>query len=101
MSQIPLINKVPAVSCRFSPPRMEGAERATHYLHLVAFPCEKCNGPVILGWTGTRQDDISKETKIKEVGAICLSCGCRPETSTDSLQGRHFRPVEWEWQDAK
>jgi hypothetical protein len=102
MSQIPLINEVPAVCARLSPPRtwagaLEGAERATHYLHLVALPCEKCKGPVILGWIGTREDDISKETEIKEVGAVCLSCGFRPETPTDSLQGRHFRPVEWEW----
>jgi hypothetical protein len=100
MSQMPLINEAPAVCARYSPPRTwAGAciERASHYLHLVAFPCEKCKGPVILGWIGTREDDISKETEIKEAGAVCLSCGSRPETPTDSLQGRHFRPVEWEW----
>jgi hypothetical protein len=102
MSQTPLINEVPAVSARLSPLRtwagaLEGAERATHYLHLVAFPCEKCKGPVILGWIGTREDDISKETEIKEVGALCLSCGSRPEPRADSSQGCHFRPVEWEW----
>ena len=106
MSQIRLINEVPPVSGRFSPPRtwagvLEGAERATHYLHLVAFPCEQCKGPVILGWIGTREHDISKEREIKEVGTVCLSCGSRPETPTDSLQGRHFRPVEWEWTIAK
>jgi hypothetical protein len=58
-----LPNETPGVYARFSPPRtwsgvLEGAERATHHLHLVAFPCEKCNGPVILGWIGTREDDI-------------------------------------------
>jgi hypothetical protein len=98
MPQISLINEGPA---RPSPVRTWAGtvaqNAATHYLHLVAFPCEKCKGPVILGWIGTREDDISKETEIKKAGAVCLSCGSRPETPTDSLQGRHFRPVEWEW----
>jgi hypothetical protein len=52
---------------------------------------------VILGWIGTREDDISKETEIKEVGAVCLACGCRPETLIDPLEAGHFRPVQWEW----
>ena len=105
MSQIPLMQKARVVSTRSAPPRtwagtlVDAAERATHYLHLVAFPCEKCQGPVILGWIGTREDDIARETEIKEAGAVCLSCGFRPDTKTriDPLEACHFRPVQWEW----
>lgn len=102
MSQIQLLNKAFVISARSSPPRtwagtlVDCAERATQYLHLAAFPCDKCKGPVILGWIGTREDDIAQETEIKEAGAVCLSCGCRPEGRIDPLQARHFRPVEWE-----
>jgi hypothetical protein len=103
MPQISLIDEPPVVSFRSSPPRtwagtlVTASERATHYLHLLALPCEKCKGPVIFGWIGTRQDDIAKETETKEIGAVCLSCGCRPETLIDPSKGRHFRPIEWEW----
>jgi hypothetical protein len=103
MSQIPLISEVSAASVRFSPSRtwagtlVTTAERAAHYLHLVAFPCAKCKGPVILGWIGTRADDISNETEIKKVGAVCLACGRCPETLIDPLEVSHFRPVQWEW----
>lgn len=76
---------------------MKEAERATHYLHLMAVPCEKCKGPVIAGWIGKRENDISHETEITGMGAICLSCGSRPEALIDPLQARRFRPVEWEW----
>lgn len=109
MSQISLIKKALVVSARSSPPRtwagtlVGAAERATRYLHLAAFPCDKCKGPVVLGWIGTREDDIAKETEIKNAGAMCLSCGSRPEPSTriDPLEVRHFRPVTWEWTTEK
>jgi hypothetical protein len=70
--------------------------RAKHYLHLYAFPCDKCNGPVVVGGLGAREDDISKETAISGIGAVCLACGCRPETMIEPLVGHRFRPVEWE-----
>jgi hypothetical protein len=73
------------------------AARAKVYLHLYAFPCEKCNGPVVVGSLGTREDDISNETAVSEIGAVCLACGCRPETMIEPLAGHCFRPVEWEW----
>jgi hypothetical protein len=103
MSHISSTNESPVVSSSSSLPRTwagnltRAAECATHYLHLLAFPCEKCNGPVVLGWIGAREDDISKETHIQRIGAVCLSCGHRPETLADPLAARYFRPVEWEW----
>jgi hypothetical protein len=71
--------------------------RAKHYLHLSAFPCDKCNGPVVVGSLGTREDDICKETAISVIGAVCLACACRPEGMIDPLAGHGFRPMEWEW----
>jgi hypothetical protein len=77
------------------------AAHAKHYLHLYAFPCDKCNGPVLVGSLGTIEDAISKETAIKGIGAVCLACGCRPETMIEPLAGHSFRPVEWEWEIRK
>ncbi len=77
------------------------AAHAKHYLHLYAFPCDKCNGPVVVGSLGTREDDISRETAISVIGAVCLACGCRPETMIEPLIGHSFRPVEWEWEIGK
>ena len=76
---------------------VSSAAPAKHYLHLYAFPCDKCSGPVVVGSLGTREDDISKETAISVIGAVCLACGCRPETIVEPLVGHGFRPVEWEW----
>jgi hypothetical protein len=73
----------------------DAAETATHYLHLSAFRCEKCSGPVIAGSLGTRLDDISQETDIRKIGAVCIACGFRPEIIAKQSVGHHFRPVEW------
>ncbi len=103
MPQISLTNESPLGCGRTSPPRtwagtlVKEAERATHYLHLMAVPCEKCKGPVVAGWTGKREDDITQETDITLVGAVCISCGSRPETLIAPLHACHFRPVQWEW----
>jgi hypothetical protein len=103
MSPTAFVKEVSAAPARLSPARtwsgalVQGAESATHYLHLSAFPCEKCKGPVILGWIAKRKDEIARETEIKKFGAVCLSCGRRPETPIDPPEACHFRPVQWEW----
>ena len=51
------------------------------YLHLSAYPCDACAGPVIAGSLAVRENEISKETDIRPVGAICLSCGHRQSSS--------------------
>jgi hypothetical protein len=71
--------------------------QAKHYLHLHAFPCGKCNGPVIVGSIGTKEDDISQEMEIGGIGAVCIACGWRPDTTIAPLAGHRFRPVEWKW----
>ena len=66
------------------------------YLHLSAFSCDKCAGPVIAGSTAVRENEISRETDIREVGAICLSCGHRQSKATEPGLTRTFPPMRWE-----
>ena len=103
MSKVPELSDDPVVHNRMMPPMpwngtlVGPEETATHYLHLTAFPCQKCNGPVIAGTLGTRHDDISQETDIRAVGAICIACGFRPEAVLAPSVDHRFRPVEWRW----
>ena len=103
MSQVALNNDAPVASGKAWPIRTwagtlaEAGDCATHYLHLMAFPCEKCKGPVIAGWIGRREDELTKETEITGTGTICLLCGLRPDALIDPLAARHFRPIEWQW----
>ena len=70
------------------------------YLHLSAYPCDACAGPVIAGSLGVRENEISKETDIRHVGAICLSCGHRQDAATEPARARHLMPIEWTSADA-
>ena len=69
------------------------------YLHLSAYPCDKCQGPVVSGSLAVRENAISKETDIRQVGASCLSCGHRQTSPTGMMPVRHFVPVEWQPSD--
>ena len=66
------------------------------YLHLSAYRCDSCDGPVIAGSTAVRESEISKETDIRQVGAICLSCGHRQENATEPSRAQHLLPIAWE-----
>jgi len=66
------------------------------YLHLSAFPCDLCAGPVVAGWVAIRESAISRETGIRQVGSICLTCGHRQDKATGPVRVRHFPPAEWE-----
>jgi len=68
----------------------------SQYLHLRVFSCNLCRGPVVCGSTAVRESDIQRETEIKDVGAICLSCGYRQTEPTEPDSTRHFPPVLWE-----
>jgi hypothetical protein len=46
---------------------------------------------------GTRHDDISQETDIRNVGAACIVCGFKPEIVPEPSVDHRFRPVEWKW----
>ena len=36
------------------------------YLHLSAYSCDKCTGPVVAGSLAVRENEISKETDIRQ-----------------------------------
>jgi hypothetical protein len=69
------------------------------YLHLCAYLCDSCRGPVVSASLAVRENPISKETDIRQVGAICLSCGHRQQNVTGTTAVRHFLPMEWEPED--
>ena len=66
------------------------------YLHLSAYPCDSCSGPVIAGSLAVRENEISKETNIRSVGSICLSCGLRQSPPSAPARVRHLLPMEWD-----
>jgi hypothetical protein len=66
------------------------------YLHLSAYACDLCAGPVIAGAVAVRENEISKETGITPVGAICLSCSHRQSGPTEPGRARHLLPIEWD-----
>src|SRR5256885_15336700 len=81
--------------CTGPPGILEGTVRR-QYLHLSAYYCDKCTRPVASGSLADRENEISKETEIRQVGAICLSCGHRQGKMTELGITRQFPPVEWE-----
>ncbi|MGD1213408.1 MAG: hypothetical protein ABR861_00290 [Terriglobales bacterium] len=66
------------------------------YLHLSAYSCDKCAGPVIAGLIAVRENEISKETDIREVGAICRSCGHRQSKASEPALIHDFPATQWE-----
>jgi hypothetical protein len=66
-----------------------------HYLHLSVYRCDKCQGPVVTGSLAVRENEISKETKKQEIGAICLSCGHRQIAASGPARARHLPPMDW------
>jgi len=65
------------------------------YLHLSAYSCDKCRGPVVSASLAVRENVISKETDKHQVGATCLSCGHQQPPVGETAGVRHFMPVEW------
>jgi hypothetical protein len=67
----------------------------TKYLHISAYPCNKCGGPVVAGSFGIRETEISRESALTSVGVACLSCGNKQSEMNDGNVVRRFAPVEW------
>jgi hypothetical protein len=65
------------------------------YLHITAYRCERCKGPVVAGSLGVRETAISRETKVQLLAGICLACGNKQDRLPDSSPARNFLPVEW------
>jgi hypothetical protein len=72
------------------------ASMRKQYLHLSAYTCDMCAGPVIAGSLGVRENEISREIEISAVGAICISCGHRQAKATEPGRPRYFFPIEGE-----
>jgi hypothetical protein len=68
----------------------------TQYLHVSAYSCEKCGGPVISGSTAVRENEISRETDVRNVRSDLPVV--RPQTEQGNGPGgtRDFPPVQWD-----
>lgn len=66
------------------------------YLHLSAYVCNQCNGPAVTGSLAVRENEISKETEIRILGEVCLSCGHTQHHVEIADFARHFPPTEWQ-----
>lgn len=49
---------------------------------------------MVSGSLAIRESAITRETDIRYLGAVCLNCGNRQDTTTGPL--RHYAPTEWE-----
>ncbi|MCU1286266.1 MAG: hypothetical protein JWO13_2616 [Acidobacteriales bacterium] len=66
------------------------------YLHLCIYRCDNCEGPVVTGSLAVRENEISERSEIRELGAMCLSCGKKQAKPADSHDARDISPVPWE-----
>jgi hypothetical protein len=67
----------------------------TKYLHISAYPCNRCEGPVIAAAFGIRESEITREGDLTQVGAVCVSCGNKQSERVHGSIARQFAPVEW------
>jgi DNA-directed RNA polymerase subunit RPC12/RpoP len=73
-----------------------GCKMKRQYLHLSVYRCDTCQGPVVTASLAVRENEISKETDKRELGARCLACGHQQIASTVPGVARHFPPTEWQ-----
>jgi hypothetical protein len=66
------------------------------YLHLSAYHCEKCGGPVISGSIAVRENEISRETDVRKIGSMCLACGHKQAQASEAGFTRQCPPVDWQ-----
>ena len=64
------------------------------YLHLSAYPCDGCAGPVIAGSLAVRENEISKETDISNA-RLDLPDVAGGKVRRPSQRARHLMPMEW------
>jgi hypothetical protein len=65
------------------------------YLHLSAYHCDRCDGPVVSGSIAIRENTISRETEVREMGAMCLACGNKQGKAIEGSFSQHCAPLEW------
>jgi len=64
------------------------------YLHLSAYHCDKCDGPVVSGSSAVRENEISRETEVRELGALCLMCGHKQAQTSEAGSTRRCPPLD-------
>lgn len=64
------------------------------YLHLSAYPCEKCKGPVVAGTLGIRETEVTREIDLRQAGAVCLFCGNKQ--AKGNAPAGDFPPIPWD-----
>lgn len=47
----------------------------SRYLHISAYPCDDCTGPVVSGWFAVRETDLQRETDIRQVEQFACRAG--------------------------
>ena len=65
------------------------------YLHLTAYACDKCKGPVVAGLLAVRETAVSKEPQVRLLPGVCLGCGNKQDRLPEAGTVRGFLPVEW------
>jgi hypothetical protein len=68
----------------------------TGYFHISAYPCDRCNGPVIAGAFGIRETEISRESELTTAGSVCLTCGNKQAKTSEGSIVRQVAPVKWD-----
>ena len=48
------------------------------------------------GVLAVRENEISRETDIRQVGALCLTCGQGQQKPKEPGHTRNFPPIRWE-----
>jgi DNA-directed RNA polymerase subunit RPC12/RpoP len=76
--------------------RFERMQMKRQYLHLSVYRCDTCQGPVVTASLAVRENEISRETDKRELGARCLACGHQQIASSVPGVARHFPPTEWQ-----
>ncbi|MCU1284132.1 MAG: hypothetical protein JWO13_482 [Acidobacteriales bacterium] len=75
---------------------LKGCEMRRQYLHLCIYRCDNCEGPVVTGSLAVRENEISERSEIRELGAMCLSCGKKQAKPADLHASRYIPAVPWE-----
>ena len=50
---------------------------------------------MVSGRTAVRDNEISKETNIREIGAMCLTCGHKRAKASEEGFTRQCPPMDW------
>jgi len=76
--------------------QLRSTKMTKQFLHLSAYPCERCEGPFVSGSLAVRESEISKESDLREVGCNLLVVLHKQSAAAARSVTRRFPAVEWE-----